>query len=963
MSRSIQRRTLASRLFIGWVLMAMVVSFAGTGYAAPSQNPKAPGETSSTPEPGGPGIPEQPPAPPAEVVDPVVPPAEEPVETPAEPVAPPAEKPDHEKPVPTEPVADEPAPAPEPAEVVEPVVEPVAPAAPVASEEVAPTPPYPVPAGPSDRGVTPTLVLSENPTCPDHLSFKIDISDLANTTYTTDSDGNELPEGASITISGSSDAGFDFSVDGILIYGVIVKGGNAANIYNYDSFGGVTWDGGLLTVQKSDGGYYGISHITFCYEEIPDHDKSFTFTMNGDAPEGTDYFVRYLVDDVEADPLFLTGENPYSETVTLPHGSVISNVRWYARWYYGAEQYVDILLGTTEGETLTEDMDNPFSYEALIEGHKYEDLDADGVLDEGEPGLEGWEIVLERDVEGTWVPYATTTTDADGYYSFDGVLPGDYRISEVMQVDFDWTMSMPEDYYFVTVTNDDVLSDNDFMNWAPASIEGNKYGDLDGDGEWDEGEDGLAGWLIYVDYDDDGEYDDGVEPFDITDADGHYYIENVTPGTYTVREQMLAGWSQTQGSFVVTFESRQHYVSETGDYDFGNRMVTAVHGVKYHDTDADGDIAGEPTIEGWEIHLDGMTDAGAEVHLVTFTDENGYYEFTDLLPGDYVISEGMEDGWFQSYPEDPGTWDVDLAAGDEVSYDFGNWTPGEVSGIKFLDADGDGAAREEGEVTLPDWVIYVDYDNDGVADADEPFDVTDANGAYNITGILPGTWVLREVLLEGWDNTYPAEGQYDIIVGSGTTESGLDFGNFEAFAPLTEIDAGIVKVVDPTSADPGDVLTYTLTYTMVKGSVAATETFTVTDDYDERYLTPIDASGGAVADGMIVWTINGPLAEGASGSITYTMRVASDMPDGTTNIDNTARIRVPGDDNPANDVDTARVVVDNPFAPFTPTRPVAERGEEFLPFTGTEALTLLLLALSAIMLGATLRRMARYGSR
>ena len=56
--------------------------------------------------------------------------------------------------------------------------------------------------------------------------------------------------------------------------------------------------------------------------------------------------------------------------------------------------------------------------------------------------------------------------------------------------------------------------------------------------------------------------------------------------------------------------------------------------------------------------------------------------------------------------------------------DFGNWTTATKAGVKFNDLDADGAAREAGEPGLPGWTIYVDYDNDGVKDANEPSAVT-----------------------------------------------------------------------------------------------------------------------------------------------------------------------------------------------------------------------------------------------
>jgi hypothetical protein len=71
------------------------------------------------------------------------------------------------------------------------------------------------------------------------------------------------------------------------------------------------------------------------------------------------------------------------------------------------------------------------------------------------------------------------------------------------------------------------------------SASGNKFHDLDADGRRDPGEPGLPGWIVWADYDDDGIRDD-AEPFGITDAEGHYVINDIRPrdGTYMLRETL-----------------------------------------------------------------------------------------------------------------------------------------------------------------------------------------------------------------------------------------------------------------------------------------------------------------------------------------------------------------------------------------------------------------------------------------
>jgi hypothetical protein len=73
-----------------------------------------------------------------------------------------------------------------------------------------------------------------------------------------------------------------------------------------------------------------------------------------------------------------------------------------------------------------------------------------------------------------------------------------------------------------------------------------------------------------------------------------------------------------------------------------------------------------------------------------------------------------------------------------------------ASGIKFHDLNGNGR-RDSGEPGLPRWVIWADYDDDGVRDASEPFAITDEDGQYVINDIRPpdGTYMLRETLSTG----------------------------------------------------------------------------------------------------------------------------------------------------------------------------------------------------------------------
>ena len=55
----------------------------------------------------------------------------------------------------------------------------------------------------------------------------------------------------------------------------------------------------------------------------------------------------------------------------------------------------------------------------------WEDLNANGIQDAGEPGVPDVPVEL---FDGAGNPVASTTTDANGEYLFENLLPGDYYV-------------------------------------------------------------------------------------------------------------------------------------------------------------------------------------------------------------------------------------------------------------------------------------------------------------------------------------------------------------------------------------------------------------------------------------------------------------------------------------------------------------------------------------------------------
>jgi protocatechuate 3,4-dioxygenase beta subunit len=431
-----------------------------------------------------------------------------------------------------------------------------------------------------------------------------------------------------------------------------------------------------------------------------------------------------------------------------------------------------------------------------ISGTKFEDLDADGVKDAGEPGLQNWVIYLDNDNDGVKdVGEPETTTDATGAWSFTGLAPGTYRVREVLQAG--WTCSAPSPCVFVVnLAAGGQVTGNHFGNYRDASISGTKFEDLDADGVKDAGESFLAGWVFYLDLDNDGVKDAG-EPEDTTDANGVWSFTGLKPDDYHVREVLQAGWTCSTPNPCVVHETLTSNESSTG-HQFGNYQSASISGTKFHDLDGDGvKDAGEPGLPNWVIYLDldndGVKDVGEPE---TTTDANGNWSFTGLAPGTYHVREVLQAGWTCTTPT-PCVFTVVLISGQQsVGNHFGNRQDAAISGTKFEDLDSDGI-KDAGEPGLANWVIYIDANGNDALDGGETQTTTDASGNWSFTGLTPGVYSIREVNQAGWTCSAPAGCEFNETLTSGESSTGHHFGNYRdasiSGTKFEDLDADGVK--------------------------------------------------------------------------------------------------------------------------------------------------------------------------
>ncbi len=279
-----------------------------------------------------------------------------------------------------------------------------------------------------------------------------------------------------------------------------------------------------------------------------------------------------------------------------------------------------------------------------------------------------------------------------------------------------------------------------------------------------------------------------------------------TLGTVTYTVTSLAGGGETNVNFrpwaatgsensAVWLEDGAGASQSTSPFQAGTpfHIFTATHpatttgsvsATAYVDANNNGaKDAGEVPLGSGTVYVD-VHDTGsyAAGDPSAVTDNTGAATVANVPPGTYKVGlHARRTGYGQTEPASGGRVH---GGGDGREHGRrpagpfgGRRRTGRCRGLVYDDANGNGT-DDAGEGTVGQAVtVYLDENDNGVLDAGEPTAATTSGGAYEFTGVKPGTYIVRDVVPSGYTATQPSgSGFYTETVGIGQAVSVPNFG-------------------------------------------------------------------------------------------------------------------------------------------------------------------------------------------
>ena len=481
----------------------------------------------------------------------------------------------------------------------------------------------------------------------------------------------------------------------------------------------------------------------------------------------------------------------------------------------GYTDYFDVFSGDD-----LQDWDAGFFLLATVSNFVWEDLNYNGAQDVGEPGIDGVDVEISGTTGAGAAYFDNTVTAGGGLYAFDDVPPGNYTLNfgtpggynptvmdaagDTVDSDADETSGDTDPFDLIS---DQVNNTKDAGFYRYATVGDFCWEDMNGNGIQD-GEPGVDG----VNVDINGTTGAGTPFNDNTvSVGGTYTFDEVPPGNYTLTFTLPGGYDEftlldqgaddtdsdvDAGGVTIAFTVESNEVNL--DWDAGMYKYVHVGDFCWEDMNGNGIQDGEPGLFDVKVRATRVADGNIKTKT---SDASGFYEFTDLTPGEYYFNFGGPAGYFITAQDqtgddsdsdpDPGTGNtvnMDFESGDaDASVDGGFYLPASIGDYTWRDSNTDGI-QDVGENDFPS----IDVNLSGNTGNGVPVSLsttTDGAGAYRFSGLVPGQYQVEFITpasyttspyQAGGDPTVDSDAPISdiILLESGQNDITIDAGFF-----------------------------------------------------------------------------------------------------------------------------------------------------------------------------------------
>jgi len=315
--------------------------------------------------------------------------------------------------------------------------------------------------------------------------------------------------------------------------------------------------------------------------------------------------------------------------------------------------------------------------------------------------------------------------------------------------------------------------------------------DLNADGIQDDNEVGIDSVIVNV-FDINGI----LVGTDTTDVDGFYLVEDLAPGDYQVEfvlDSLIGDWNLSPQDAMTT-DSLDSDPNDMGltiftnlspgeidtSWDAGIYQFASIGDFVWKDADQDGiqdaDELGIPNVTVLLQDCDGNNVA------IALTNASGFYLFTDVIPGEYVVQfdlstvpeectlglTGQGNGTNDSDAlPDGSTPCIEVESGDTIENIDAGFVPVTVNLGDYVwhDLDANGI-QNSGEPGIEGVIVNL-YNDDTELIATT---TTDVNGFYIFEDVIPDTYFVEFIDPDGFTATFAEQGGNDAIDSDITNE-------------------------------------------------------------------------------------------------------------------------------------------------------------------------------------------------